>query len=183
MLHPQIVEKPALTVVGCETPFLHALSPTATNIEVIGPLWGRFLSRAGEVAGRKGDEMYGVIYSRSEAERSHPDELQYIAGVAVENAGSLPAGMVSRTVDAGAFAVFLHRGPIQGIRDTVSQIYRDWLPRSGYLHTGVADVELYDHRFCLDSADSIMEYWVSVTKRSPVNSEDSFSYNSQHAPS
>ena len=86
----------------------------------------------------------------------------YLAGVSVSEVGKLPDGMTSRTVPAGTFAIFIHRGPIQGIRETVREIYRDWLPQSGYEHAGIADVELYDHRFCLDSPDSQMEYWISV---------------------
>jgi AraC family transcriptional regulator len=162
MLQPQIVEKPQLTVVGLETAFLHALSPDATNVEVIGPLWEQFLPRANQIPHRVGDEMYGVIFGRPAAQRSHPDELMYVAGVAVNEVGELPEGMVSRTIPAGTFAVFVHRGPIKGIRDTVQKIYRVWLPQSGYEHAEIADVELYDHRFCLESADSEMEYWISV---------------------
>lgn len=162
MLQPQIVEKPPLTVVGLETAFIHALSPDATNIEVIGPLWGRFIPRANEIQRRTGEAMYGVIYAMPEAQRSHPDELMYLAGVAVSGVGELSDGMTSRTVPAGTFAVFIHRGPIQGIRETVSAIYRDWLPQSSYEHSEIADVELYDHRFCVDSPDSEMEYWISV---------------------
>lgn len=162
MLQPQIVEKPPLSVVGLETAFIHALSPTATNVEVIGPLWERFLPRANEIRHRAGEEMYGVIYAKSPAERSHTDELMYLAGAAVREADDMPKGMTSRTVPAGTFAVFIHRGPIQGIRETVREIYRVWLPASGYQHAHIVDVELYDHRFCLDSADSEMEYWISI---------------------
>src|SRR5687767_1247191 len=107
MLVPQIVEKPALSVVGLEAPFIHALSPDANNAQVIGPLWDALVHRAGEVPGRIGTEMYGVIYSRPERERSHPDELQYIAAVAVSGSAAAAAGMVAHTVPAGKFAVFL----------------------------------------------------------------------------
>lgn len=162
MLQPQIVEKPPLTVAGLETTFIHVLSPAATNVEVIGPLWGRLLPRATEIPRRIGEGMYGVIYSRPKDQRGQPDELVYLAGVAVNGVGDLPAGMTSRTVPADTFAVFIHRGPIQGIRDTVLEIYRTWLPQSDYEHAHIADVELYDHRFCLDSPDSEMEYWISV---------------------
>jgi AraC family transcriptional regulator len=162
MLQPQILEKRPLTVVGLETAFIHALSPDATNVEVIGPLWERFIPRATEIRRRAGEEMYGVIYARPKAQRAHPDELMYLSGVAVSDVGELPDGMVSRTIPAGTFAVFVHRGPIQGIRETVREIYRDWLPQSSYEHAEIADVELYDHRFCLDSPDSEMEYWISV---------------------
>ena len=161
MQSPHIVEKPALTVVGLETPFIHALSPD-TNNHIIGPLWDRFIHRAKEVPNRAGDAMYGIIYSRPESERSHPHELQYIAAAAVSSLGEIPAGMTSRTIPAGTFAVFLHRGPITRIADTCREIYRVWLPQSPWEHAGIADVELYDERFNCESEGSVMEYWISV---------------------
>jgi AraC family transcriptional regulator len=162
MLEPQIVEKPALTVVGLETPFIHALSPDTNNYKVIGPLWDQFCQRAKEVPHRVGNAKYGIIYSRPESERTHPDELQYIAAVAVSSTDVIPAGMTSRIIPAGTFAVFLHRGPITTIADTCREIYRVWLPQSQWQHADIADVELYDERFDCESEKSEMEYWISV---------------------
>ena len=159
---PQIVEKPALTLAGLETPFIHALSPDTNNFKVIGPLWDRFVHRAGEVPHRIGTAMYGIIYGRPANERSHPDELQYIAAVPVSSAATIPAGMVSHIVPAGTFAVFVHRGPITRIADTCREIYRVWLPQSAWEHAEIADVELYDERFDCESEGSVMEYWISV---------------------
>ena len=165
MLQPQIVEKPALQVVGLEAAFIHALSPEATNFQVIRPLWDKFIHRAREIPNRIGEERFGIIYGRPENERAHPDELQYITAVRVSKADEIPTGMVERTVPAGAFAVFTHRGPIQMIGDTVLEIYRVWLPQSAYRHAEIADVELYDLRFHCDRADSEMEYWISVAPK------------------
>src|SRR5262245_39914955 len=164
MTEPQIVEKPALTVVGLEAPFISALSADATNFKVIGPLWDRFVKPAGEVPNRIGHDMVGVIYGLPAAKRSHPHEMQYVAGVPVTSAERVPEGMVAHTVAAGTFAVFTHRGPISAIGKTVEQAYRVWLPQSGYQHAGVADVELYDERFCGGGDDAEMEYWISVRK-------------------
>lgn len=165
MLEPQIVEKPALTIVGLETPFIHGLSPETNAAQVIGPLWETFCHRTNEVSGRIGKESYGIIYGRSEQERSHPHELQYIAGVAVSPTHAVPPGLSRRDIPAGTFAVFLHRGPIHKISDTCFQIYRVWLPQSAWEHANIADVELYDERFDCESESSEMEYWISVTSK------------------
>jgi AraC family transcriptional regulator len=151
-----------LKVVGFEAPFIHALSPDATNFEVIGPLWDRFIQSVERVPNRAGGEIYGVIYARPENERSHPNELQYMAGVAVHRASELPDGMVSHTVAADTFAVLTHNGPINTIGNTCREIYREWLPQSDYEHAGISDVEMYDERFDCERDDSVMEYWVSV---------------------
>jgi AraC family transcriptional regulator len=83
----------------------------------------------------------------------------------VSEVADLPPGMVSHTVPADTFAVFIHRGPIHLIGQTCAEIYRRWLPQSAYEHSGIADVELYDHRFCTDGEDSEMEYWISVVPK------------------
>ena len=162
----QIVEKPELRVVGLAAPFISGLSPDATNSEVIGPLWDQFLHRAAQVPNRLGREMYGIIFERPAGDRRHPHEMQYVAGVRVSSPAAVPDGMVGHTVPAAAFAVFTHRGPVKTIGHTLAEIYRDWLPRSGYRHAGLADVELYDHRFRVDRDDSEMEYWVPVVPTS-----------------
>jgi AraC family transcriptional regulator len=165
MREPQIVEKPALTVVGLEAPFISAMSPDATNLKVIGPLWERFVKRADQIPHRIGHDMVGVIFGRPTAERSHSHEMQYIAGVPVSSTAQIPEGMVAHTVPASTFAVFTHRGPITAIGNTVKQAYREWLPNSGFQHAGVADVEMYGELFCGGGEDSEMEYWISVVRR------------------
>ena len=162
MQQPQIASKPPLTVIGLERSFIHSQSPDANNLWVIGELWDEFVKRAEAIPQRVGHGMYGVIYERPAEERGHPHELQYIAGAAVTATAEIPTGMVARTIPAGRFAVFLHRGPINQIAATVRQIYRDWLPASPFEHSRIADVELYDERFCAGGEDSVMEYWISI---------------------
>src|SRR5437762_2496874 len=113
MQQPLIVEKPELKVVGYEAAFLHCLSAEATNLQVIGPLWDKLIGRADRIPKRIGGEMFGIIHARPAAERSHPDELQYIAAVRVSSTDDVPEEMVSWTVAAGTFAVWTHRGPIR----------------------------------------------------------------------
>lgn len=162
MQSPQIVEKPPLTVIGLRASFIHALSPDTNNLQVIGPLWERFLHRQSEVPNRIGRATFGIIYARPEAERRHVHELAYIAAAAVSSDGEVPPGMVAYVVPAGRFAVFVHRGPIAKIAETCREIYRQWLPQSDWEHAGMADVELYDERFDCASDRSEMEYWIPL---------------------
>ena len=159
---PVIRERPALNIVGIDAPFIHALSPDANNLEVIGGLWNDFLHRAREIPHRVGREMYGVAYALDESLRSHPDEMQYIAGVAVGEVGDLSAPLVSKLIPAGRFAAITHRGPISKIGETVGQLYNDWLPQSKFQHSGIADIEVYGPRFNPTAEASEMEYWISV---------------------
>ena len=90
MLEPKIVQKDTFTLVGIEAPFIGALSPDANNFEVIPALWHRFTNRIGEVANRSDEAAYGLVITRPECERSHPDELLYVAGAMVREVSSAP---------------------------------------------------------------------------------------------
>ena len=162
MIEPKIVPMESFTVVGMEASFIGALSPDANNFDVIPPLWDRFINRIGEIDCRSDDATYGLVITRPERERSHPDELLYVAGVAVNGAASLPEGMVRHEVPASTFAVFTHRGPISKLTETVRMAVDVWLPSSGCRWNGL-EVERYDHRFSFESPEeSEMETWMGI---------------------
>ena len=163
MQPPQIIEKPKLLIAGCEAPFIHALSPDANSHEVIPQVWDRLMHQLKSFPHQSCEPMYGLIEQREE--RSHEHELWYLAGVPVQLETTIPDGMTLKTVPAGTYAVFTHRGPMLGIAQTVGYAYREWLPSSEYELADAPDVELYDDRFSCDRDDSEMEYWLPVTRR------------------
>jgi len=159
---PEIVQRDAFTLVGVEAPFIGALSPDANNFDVIPGLWHRFANRIGEVENRSDDANYGLVLTPPVGERSHPDELLYLAGTVVREVSSVPEGMVSRDVPATTYAVFTHRGPIGNLPETIRFAMDVWLPRSGY-RFNMIEVECYDHRFSIESPqESEMETWLGI---------------------
>ena len=145
-----------------EASFIGALSPDANNFELVPALWHRFINRLDEVESRTDEACYGLIITRPERERSHPDELLYVAGAAVRGVASIAEGMVSHTVPASTFAVITHRGPIADLPETIHCAMEEWLPRSGY-RWNLLEVERYDHRFSIESLqDSEMETWMGI---------------------
>ncbi len=162
MIEPEIVQKEAFTVVGMETHFISALSSDTNNFELVPALWDRFINRLDEVESRTDEACYGLIITRPERERSHPDELLYVAGTAVRGVASIAEGMVSHTVPASTFAVITHRGPIADLPETIRCAMEEWLPGSGYCWN-LLEVERYDHRFSIESPEeSEMEIWIGV---------------------
>ena len=119
MQEPQILDKPALTVIGMHRSFLHALSPESNTKQVIGGLWHEFPQRASSVPHRAGHTMYGIIYGLPEEERSHPHQLEYIAAVPVSSTaqipdGMIPDGMVARRADGKVLKGDHYRAPDVG---------------------------------------------------------------------
>ena len=130
MNEPEIMQKDAFTLVGVEAPFIGALSPDSNNFEVIPPLWDQFVDRIEEIEHRSDKACYGLVLTPPVGERSHPDELLYVAGAVVSEVSSVPEGMVSREVPAATYAVFTHRGPIGNLPETIRFAMDVWLPRS-----------------------------------------------------
>lgn len=162
MNEPEIIQRDAFTLVGVEAPFIGALSPDANNFDVIPALWHRFINRITEVENRAGDANYGLVLTPPVGERSHPDELLYVAGTVVSGVSSVPEGMVRHEVPATTYAVFTHRGPIGNLPKTVRFAMEVWLPRSEYRFNRI-EVERYDHRFSIESPqESEMETWLGI---------------------
>ena len=162
MIEPKIVQKEAFTVVGLEASFISALSTDTNNFQVIPPLWDRFVDRIEEIGNRSDEACYGLIITRPERERSHPDELLYVAGTAVRGVASLPEGMVRHEVPASTFAVITHHGPIADLPETIHCAMEESLLGSGY-RWNLLEVERYDHRFSIESLqDSEMETWMGI---------------------
>jgi AraC family transcriptional regulator len=60
-------------------------------------------------------------------------------------------------------AKFIHRGKLEGLKDTYGKIMNDWLPTAGLeLEWSKPTLEMYDERFKEDSDDSECEIWVPV---------------------
>ena len=162
MNEPEIIQKDAFILMGIETPFIGALSPDANNFDVIPALWHRVVNRIGEVENRSDDADFGLVLTPREEERSHPDELLYVAGTVVSEVTTVPEGMASHEVPATTYAVFTHQGPIANLPETIRFAMEVWLPRSGY-RFNMIEVERYDHRFSIESPqESEMETWLGI---------------------
>lgn len=159
-----IIERKPAIFAGLARPFIQGLSKETNAPQVIGKLWAETFKMHAGIKHRVGKEMFGVIWG--EDNPSHKDELMYLAGVEVSAAKDLPPGVVAREVPGGQYARIAHRGVIGEIAKTVGYIYREWLPKSGYEHTDVADIEIYGAKFNGDSENSEMEYLISVRKKS-----------------
>ena len=162
MIEPRWEEKSEMRVVGLHTKFISGLAIDTNAPNLIGPLWGQLHQRIGEIEAADPGVFYGVVSFPPKEERSHSDELDYVAGIEVAPGYEPPEGMVALTVPAGLRAVFEHRGVMWDFEKTLRAIYREWYPQSGYEHTGVADIERYDEQWAHDSEDSVFEYWLGL---------------------
>jgi len=162
-MKPQFIESPEKTVVGLGSPFISILSPDRTNMTVIPRLWSEYLPRKQEIPHRLSSTDLGICTRLpDESKRTHPEELFYLAGAEVTQAGDIPAGMMTIQVPVGRYAVFTHQGQLDALEHTMRYIYREWLPASGCKLRPAPDIETYDHRFNPCSDQSEMGIWIPV---------------------
>jgi AraC family transcriptional regulator len=96
----------------------------------------------------------------------HYDEktgtFDYMAGVAVEKAVALPAGMAQWEVPASTYAVF--EATLPTIGQVFGDIYNTWLPTSGYQQAAGPNFEHYGETFNPDDPTSILSIYIPVEK-------------------
>jgi AraC family transcriptional regulator len=161
---PRIVENSGMTLAGLSARFISILSPDRNNHVVIPALWARYGKRAGELTTRRAGVDWGLFESLQANDRSHPDELSYTAAAELLSpVETLPEGFSLKRIPPGRYAVFTHKGKLDGLAKTMTAIHEKWLPKSGRMQRDGPHLERYDHqRFRADSADSELELWVPV---------------------
>lgn len=162
-MKPNIIQLPALTLVGPEAHFISAMSPDANNLKIIPPLWHRLFTRKAELGQQLDAYMYGACRCLPSSQRTREDELEYLAGINVASSSPVPAGMGKWKIAAATYAQFTHRGPISKLSETINYVHGAWLPRSEfeYVNSGV-ELERYDDRFNPEAKDSEMDYLITV---------------------
>ncbi|HYF77599.1 MAG TPA: AraC family transcriptional regulator [Symbiobacteriaceae bacterium] len=154
---PQMVELPERLMVGLE------YIGKNQNGE-IPALWAAFNRRTGEVRHRVAVQQ-AIGLCGSVENPKEECEFRYAAGVFVDRADELPAGMVARKVPAGLYAVFTHEAGPEALGRSYEYIWGTWVPGSSYQPAGAHDYELYDERFDAASPTWVMEIHIPVRPR------------------
>lgn len=157
-LEPTIEHRPSMTLVGLATTFYDSSSEKNTIAEQLPSLWDAFVPRLDEVPGRTDQLAYGVIHQ----ENTEGEHLEYLAGVEVAAAESMPSGMVPFNVPAARYATFAHRGEPEKLDQTVNYIYSTWLLQSGLAHSYGPDLEIYGPDYRPGEPTSVMFYAIPL---------------------
>jgi AraC family transcriptional regulator len=148
-MQPRIEHKADLQVMGLET-------HVAGDASSLPALWRALMEREREIAGKVGDGSYGVTRNFDLATR----EFDYLAGFAVRGPGVAPDGMRAAHVPASDYAIL--ECTLPSMMHTIHQTLHEWLPSSGYRHTGGPELEHYPPAFDPAVAGSVMYYYVPI---------------------
>ncbi len=153
-MEPTITIKSAFKLIGIQF--------RGTNENNACPkLWDKFLPRMAELQQQiaKPVTAFGVCSDLD----IESNVFTYTVGLEVDNVSSIPSEMVSMEIPAHEYAIFECTLPT--IMETIDNIYKNWLPTSGYLRAIGPEFELYDEEFNPEIADSKMYIYIPVINK------------------
>ncbi len=158
--NPKVVEQPGFTVVGVAARTSNAKEMTADG--VIGKQWMRVMQEGliGKIP-NKADSSIVAVYTDYASD--HDGEYTFLLGAKVTFDADVPAGMVSRKIPAGKFAVFTsEKGPAPQVVPALWMKINS-LPKSavGGDRTYRADFEIYDER-ATDPQNLQMDAYIGI---------------------
>jgi len=148
-MEPQIVTKPAMTLVGVQA---HG---KLEGLDLKG-LWSEFGPRMAEIKGGDLRVCYGAMDHYDEA----TGEFDYLAACEVRGVDAVPSGMASWNVPAQTYVVYSCTLPQIG--EGWQTIYQQWLPASGYRRAAGPEFELYDEKFNPQDPASVLYICVPI---------------------
>jgi AraC family transcriptional regulator len=136
---------------------------TDDRISNIPSQWQQFVTYLGRIPGQVGHTTYGVCLSPANGAAG----IDYLSGVEVSSPAGLPDEFSVVTVSAQPHAVFVHRGHVSQLRDSLETIWQKRFPESGHqLSAPSADslafFERYTERFDPRTASGEVEVWIPV---------------------
>jgi AraC family transcriptional regulator len=156
-MEPKIISKKAFPIIGIE---LITTTHEGKNFVEIPQFWKQVIEKKQieKIPNRKNTNTVLGICMDFRAK----GVFSYIIGSEAIHTEDVPDGMVSREIPEATYAVFTARGRMpDSIQDTTKYIYREWLPKSKYLHAHSPEFELYDER-CDDSENPEVDIYIPI---------------------
>lgn len=128
-------------------------------------LWRQFGKVQGSISNRHpSGRTFGVCEYQENSDAANYDmELSEVIGAEVITYENLPAGIIAKTIPAGKFAVYTHRGPLSNIMKTYQYIWGTWALVTSEEIDERDDFELYDKRFKgHDHKDSEIDIYIPI---------------------
>lgn len=151
-MDPKIIDRDAFKVMGVVGHF-------ASAAENFGPLWEEtYMSFHAQIEPLSaGEGHYGIYLSPD-----HSKPIDYLAGMAVQDATGAPEGIQVREVPAATYAVF--ECSFQEIGHTYGYIWDEWLQTSEY-EQDVSGLGFDYYPPATTDGSSPMEIWFPVKKK------------------
>ena len=150
-----VVEMPARTIIGKSADFYGAMSPKFNGQEVLGPVWGLVNAKRAELGLPADSTMIGATQPASSAEAENGLLNQFV-GIVVDEVPADLMGLEVMHLEAGLYATTEHVGGMETLVNSIQKFYADLFPIAGCTQLNGMHLEIYDTRFDMSSADSVM---------------------------
>ena len=154
-MEPKMITRPAFDVAGL-------LYVGKNQNQEIAAMWGDFNRRAEELlpSAVPNTNAYGACLMVDGLDEGC---FEYVAGFEVREGAPIPEGMVVRHIPAARYAVFPHKGAMEGLRQTYDRVIREWIPASRLEPVSPEiDIEVYTEEFKDFAPDSVLYIYVAV---------------------
>lgn len=127
-------------------------------------LWKDFMSNRFKISNAISSDLYSLqIYNPDYFKNFSPHtEFTKWALTEVEDFSILAEGFETFELQAGLYAVFLHKGDTSAFINTLNFIFKEWLPNSGYQLDTRPHFELLTERYKNNSPESEEEVWIPI---------------------
>jgi AraC family transcriptional regulator len=128
-------------------------------------LWRNFMPRRTEVISVYPQRLYSLQVYQTLSDFTHitPETIfTKWAALEVEDFDKIPAGMEPLVTTGGLYAVFIHRGPSSAFTATITYIFEEWMPASGYEADHREQFEILGEKYKRESDDSEEEVWIPI---------------------
>ncbi|MEQ8244600.1 GyrI-like domain-containing protein [Fulvivirga sp.] len=128
MQQPKIVEIQEKLMVG------HYITTSLAENATFS-LWSKFRAQQSAIKNKLNTDLYSVEVFSSDlkfSEFTPNTKFEKWAAVEVSDLDKVPEGMQTLTIEAGLYAVFIHRGPSHTFPQTAQYIHGQWMPQSAY---------------------------------------------------
>lgn len=135
------------------------------KLDNIFSLWQQFAQKQSDIPnGHPSCRTFGICEYKGDTETANYDmEVSEVIGMEVLTYDDLPSGIVTKTIPAGKFAVFTHKGPLADILKTYQYIWGTWALLTSETIDERDDFELYDERFTgRENADSAIDIYIPI---------------------
>lgn len=131
-------------------------------------LWRSFMTEKASIKNTIGTDLYSIqVYDNLHHFQGFKPAAEFTkwAAIEVDAIENIPNGFLPFTIEYGAYAVFLHRGPASDFPKTMQYIFGQWLPNSAYELDDRPHFERLGDTYENDSPDSEEEVWIPIRKR------------------
>lgn len=133
-------------------------------------LWTNFMQRRKEILNSINPLLYSIqVYDHLTRFENFNLQTQFIKWAAIEvpNFDTIPTGMEAFTLDAGLYAIFLHKGAAPTAAKTFQYIFEQWLPLSKYeFDARRPQFEILDERYRNNDPQSEEDVYIPIKLKS-----------------